>query len=48
MSKSCQIKYGNCKDECEEIYDQIKKINDDRLYNIVECSANNQGRAVKL
>ena len=47
MSKKCQIKYGYCVDECEEIYEQLKKFNEDAKYQVT-CIANEQKRAQTL
>jgi len=47
ISKKCQIKYGSCKDECEEIYDQLRSMSMNSVNNI-ECTANEQGKVKNL
>jgi len=47
VSKNCQMGYGDCKDECEEIYEQLRKIGINTV-NKVKCTSNKQGKAQSL
>jgi len=43
ISNNCQMNYGNCKDECEELYEKLgNRIND------IQCTSNKQGKAQKM
>jgi len=47
VTKKCQIEYGDCKDECEEIYDQLRKLDGNKV-NSVKCTANEKGNVQSL
>ena len=47
ISKECQINYGNCKDECEQMYDQLRKLGENKVDSIT-CTANKQGKAQEM
>jgi len=49
VSKNCQKNYGNCKDECEEIMDQLVKTSEkDISYIVYSCNTNEQGKVNSL
>ncbi|OUM66600.1 carbohydrate-binding module family 18 protein, partial [Piromyces sp. E2] len=43
ISKKCQIKYGNCIDECSEIFSQMRNMGED--VDSIRCTADEEGRA---
>jgi len=47
VTKKCQMAYGNCIDECEEIYKQLKNIGIENV-NRVTCTPNEEGKAKEL
>jgi len=47
VSKKCQMNYGECKNECEQIYDQLRKIRNSD-FDDVECKSNKEGKAQYL
>jgi len=47
ISKKCQINYGNCIDECEQMYNQLRKLGENKVDSIT-CIADKQGKAQKI
>ncbi|ORX78170.1 L domain-like protein [Anaeromyces robustus] len=47
VSKGCQTKYGDCKDQCEELYDQLRNFFPSEDESI-KCTSNEQGKMKSL
>jgi len=48
VSKQCQMNYGDCIDECEQIYNQLKKLEGEYRVDGITCRINEQGKAQNL
>ena len=48
ISKKCQMKYGDCINECEQMFDQLRKLGGGYRVDSITCKVNEQGKAQDL
>jgi len=48
LSEGCQLNYGSCNNECDQINYYLSKRKIEKDYTINECVVNNEGKVTKL